>query len=45
MAKVQGFYERFFLYCEDLDLCRRIGQVSRTVYFPDARIYHGYQKA
>lgn len=45
LAEVKGFDERFFLYCEDLDLCRRIGQISRTVYFPDAKIYHGYQKA
>lgn len=45
LAKVKGFDERFFLYCEDLDLCRRIGQLSRTVYFPGASIYHGYQKA
>jgi GT2 family glycosyltransferase len=45
LADVNGFDERFFLYCEDLDLCRRIGQISRTVYFPGAKIYHGYQKA
>lgn len=45
LDRVKGFDERFFLYCEDLDLCRRIGQVSRTVYFPGAQIYHGYQKA
>ena len=45
LEKVKGFDERFFLYCEDLDLCRRIGEVSRTVYFPGAKIYHGYQKA
>ena len=45
LAEVGGFDERFFLYCEDLDLCRRIGEVSRTVYFPGAKIYHGYQKA
>ena len=45
LSQVKGFDERFFLYCEDLDLCRRVGQVSRTVYFPEAKIYHGYQKA
>ena len=45
LAEVGGFDERFFLYCEDLDLCRRIGQISRTVYYPGAHIYHGYQKA
>ena len=45
LAEVKGFDERFFLYCEDLDLCRRIGEISRTVYFPGAKICHGYQKA
>lgn len=45
LTEVKGFDERFFLYCEDLDLCRRIGEISRTVYFPGAKIYHGYQKA
>lgn len=45
LSEVKGFDERFFLYCEDLDLCRRIGQISRTVYFPGAQIFHGYQKA
>jgi GT2 family glycosyltransferase len=45
LAEVKGFDERFFLYCEDLDLCRRVGEISRTVYFPGAKIYHGYQKA
>ncbi len=45
LSELGGFDERFFLYCEDIDLCRRIGQLSRTVYFPGAKIYHGYQKA
>ncbi len=45
LKEVNGFDERFFLYCEDLDLCRRIGEISRTVYFPGAKIYHGFQKA
>lgn len=45
LKEVSGFDERFFLYCEDLDLCRRIGEISRTVYFPGAKIYHGFQKA
>lgn len=38
------FDERFFLYFEDVDLCRRIKSCGRTVYFPHAVIYHHYQK-
>lgn len=38
------FDERYFLYMEDVDLCRRIGEVSKTVYFPNVAVYHEYQK-
>lgn len=38
------FDERFFLYFEDLDLSRRINLCSRTVHYPEATIYHGYEK-
>jgi len=38
------FDERFFLYMEDVDLCRRIGEVSKTMYFPDVAVFHEYQK-
>lgn len=44
LKKTGGFDERFFMYVEDLDLCRRIGQISRTMYYPDASIYHAYAK-
>ncbi|HEV7674632.1 MAG TPA: glycosyltransferase family 2 protein [Candidatus Angelobacter sp.] len=42
--KVGVFDERYFLYMEDVDLCRRIGEVSKTMYFPDVAVYHEYQK-
>ena len=37
---VGGFDERFFLFAEDLDLTRRIHQVSRSVFVPTALIHH-----
>lgn len=44
LRKVGGFDERFFMYAEDLDLCRRIGEVSKTMYYPGVSIYHTYGK-
>lgn len=40
LREVGGFDERFFLYFEDFDLSRRIGQLARTIYFPYVSIVH-----
>ena len=44
LAQVGLFDERYFLYLEDVDLCRRIHQQFETIYFPEVAIYHRYQK-
>ncbi len=44
LQQIGGFDERFFMYAEDLDLCRRIGEVARTVYYPKVFVYHEYAK-
>jgi GT2 family glycosyltransferase len=44
LKKVGLFDERFFLYTEDTDLTRRIHKHYRTVFFPDATIYHYHQR-
>jgi len=38
------FDERFFLYFEDIDLARRIHKLYRTVYYPEAVVYHNYER-
>lgn len=44
LRKVGIFDERYFMYAEDLDLCRRIGEVSRTMFYPKVSVYHAYEK-
>lgn len=45
LEKVNGFDDRFFMYCEDIDLCRRIGMAGyKTVYFPQATVVHAHKK-
>jgi len=42
--KVGIFDERFFIYLEDVDLSRRIHRQYRTVYYPEAVVYHEHER-
>jgi GT2 family glycosyltransferase len=44
LKKVGLFDERFFMYMEDVDISRRINRVAKTVYYPEAQIYHKFEK-
>lgn len=40
-----GFDERFFMYMEDVDLVRRVGDRARTIYLPTVEVTHQYARA
>lgn len=40
MRPIERFDERFFLYCEDTELCRRLRTHGRILYVPDAEFVH-----
>lgn len=44
LKKIGGFDERFFMYLEDADLCRRVSEEARVVYFPGAEVMHRWER-
>ena len=44
IRKVGGFDERFFMYLEDVDLSRRIAEVSKVLFYPEVTVIHEYEK-
>lgn len=44
LYEINGFDERFFMYLEDVDLCRRLNEISKLVYYPKVKVFHNYEK-
>lgn len=44
LQRLGGFDERYFMYLEDVDLMRRIGDLARTIYEPAVTVTHAYAK-
>ena len=42
--KINGFDENIFMYLEDIDLNRRIGMISKTVFYPYVEVIHNHAK-
>ena len=38
------FDDRYFMYCEDFDLIRRMHRIGKTIYFPSVSIIHNHAK-
>lgn len=45
LEKLGGFDERYFLYAEDIDLSRQIGDLSKTIFYPHVNIIHESNEA
>lgn len=46
LEELGGFDDRFWMYFEDIDLCRRVWQTGHPVYYvPDILVKHAYGKA
>lgn len=44
LRKVGGFDPKYFLYFEDVDLCRRVQRTHRTVYNPSVSVVHYWKR-
>lgn len=44
LKDLKGFDDKFFMYIEDADLCRRVNLVSKLMFIPDSSVIHKWEK-
>jgi GT2 family glycosyltransferase len=44
LEAVGGFDERYFLYMEDVDLCRRLAEHGKLLYWPEVVVTHRHER-
>ena len=44
LRKLGGFDERFFIYFEDNDLCKRAAGYGQIIFYPTTAVVHGYSR-
>lgn len=44
LKELNGFDDRYFMYLEDADLCKRVNDVSDLIYFPSTYVVHKWER-
>jgi GT2 family glycosyltransferase len=44
LQQIGLFDDRIFMYIEDADITRRVLKIAKTAYYPDAIVYHNFEK-
>lgn len=44
LRSIGGFDDRYFLYMEDVDLCRRMAAHGKLLYWPAVQVTHGFHR-
>jgi len=42
--ELNGFDDAFFMYLEDADITRRVNQISKAIFYPEARVIHAWER-
>lgn len=43
--EIKGFDDSFFMYLEDADITRRVNQISKAIFYPEARVIHAWERS